>query len=1045
MKKALHKDNFMMVRKTLPRFLSIFFIVALGVAFFSGVRVTEPDMKLTADAQFDESRLMDLRVLGTMGITEKDVKAVREISGISVAEPSYSVDTICKLNDTEKVLKVMAATGRLNQIKVTEGRMPKTNGECLVDSYLMDHSDIKVGDTITVSSGTDDDIGETLKESSLKVVGVGSSSYYLSRDRGTATIGNGQISGFAVVPKENFKLDVCTDLYITVKGAAGKTAYTDDYYDIVEKAEKKIKNISDSRCEIRQREIKDEAEKEVKKAENQYKKEKKKADKKLAEAEQKLKDAKKEINAGQKEIASQKYKIYQGEKEIQKGWQSYRDGRKQLSKAEKDIKSNEKKLVKAEKELAKAKEQLKQQMQQAGAMGQIPPEMQQKFEQAEKELLRQEAVLKASKKDLAKGKNELQASKKKLNSSASLLRKKEKELKNGELKIYEAEKKLSDARKELKKGEKEYRSSKKKADRKFAKAKKKIDDARKEIDDIKMPKWYVLDRNKIQSYVEYGGDTERIGAIGEVFPVIFFLVAALVSLTTMTRMVEEQRTQIGILKALGYTGFDVAKKYGLYALLATAGGSIAGVLVGETILPKIIIEAYSMMYTGIGPVKHPFETRFALTASAASVCITLGATMFACYKELREKPAQLMRPEAPKEGKRIWLERIGILWRHLNFTWKSTLRNLFRYKKRFFMTIFGIGGCMALLLVGFGLKDSIFAISKNQYQNIMTYDASVTLEDDLSAKKEQEIASWIQKQHTIPSSTKIRSVSVDVEFDGDSKSASLFVPEDAKELSSYIRFKDRISGEKYRLSDNGIILTEKVCSLLGIKIGDTVIIKEGETKTVRAKVEHITENYMHHNIYMSKDLYQKLYGEEPEYNQILLKDKDRSEKTETDLGKGLLKQEGVASVSFISDFEKEMNDMLNNLNIVVFVLIVSAGLLAFVVLYNLNNINIAERKAELATLKVLGFYDLETAAYVYRENILLTVIGTAVGAGLGILLHRYVILTAEVDLIMFGRQILPASYLYSVLLTIGFAALINFMMFFQLRKISMVESLKSTE
>ena len=309
MKKALHKDNFMMVRKTLPRFLSIFFIVALGVAFFSGVRVTEPDMKLTADAQFDESRLMDLRVLGTMGITEKDVKAVREISGISVAEPSYSVDTICKLNDTEKVLKVMAATDRLNQIKVTESRMPKSNSECLVDSYLMDHSDIKVGDTITVSSGTDDDIEETLKESSLKVVGVGSSSYYLSRDRGTATIGNGQITGFAVVPKENFKLDVYTDLYITVKGAAGKTAYTDDYDDIVEKAEKKIKNISDSRCEIRQREIKDEAEKEVKKAENQYKKEKKKADKKLAEAEQKLKDAEKEINAGQKEIASQKYKI----------------------------------------------------------------------------------------------------------------------------------------------------------------------------------------------------------------------------------------------------------------------------------------------------------------------------------------------------------------------------------------------------------------------------------------------------------------------------------------------------------------------------------------------------------------------------------------------------------------------------------------------------------------------------------------------------------------------------------------------------------------
>lgn len=1045
MKKALHKDNFMMVRKTLPRFLSIFFIVALGVAFFSGVRVTEPDMKLTADAQFDESRLMDLRVLGTMGITDKDVKAVREISGVSVAEPSCSVDTICKLNDTEMVLKVMAATGRLNQIKVTEGRMPETNGECLIDSYLMEHSDIKVGDTITVSSGTDDDIGETLKKSELRVVGVGSSSYYLSRDRGTATIGNGQISGFAVVPKENFKLDVYTDLYITVKGAAEKTAYTDDYDNIVEKTEKKIRGISDSRCEARQKEIKDEAKKEVKKAEDIYIKEKKKADKELVKAKKKLVDAKNDINTGERETTTQETEISRGKKEIKKGWQSYNSGKKQLAKAGKEIKANEKKLARAEKQFFEAKEQLREQMQQAGAMGQIPPEMQMKFEQAKKELSREEAVLKASKKELAKGKKELKANKQKLNRSAALLRQNEKELKSGEQKIRDAREELSNARKKLEKGEKEYKSSKKKADRKFAKAKKKIGDARKEINDIKMPKWYVLDRNRIQSYVEYGGDTERIGAIGEVFPVIFFLVAALVSLTTMTRMVEEQRTQIGILKALGYTGFDVAKKYGLYALLATAGGSIAGVLVGETILPKIIIEAYSMMYTGIGPVQHPFETRFALTASTASVCITLGATIFACYKELREKPAQLMRPEAPKEGKRILLEQIGILWRHLNFTWKSTLRNLFRYKKRFFMTIFGIGGCMALLLVGFGLKDSIFAISKNQYQNIMTYDASVTLEDNLSVKKEQEIASWIQKQHTIRNSTKIHNVSVDVEFDGDRKSASLFVPEDAKELSAYIRFKDRMSGEKYRLSDSGVILTEKVCTLLGIKEGDTVTIKEGETKSVGAKVEHITENYMRHNVYMSKKLYQKLYGEKPEYNQILLKNKDRSDKTETNLGKGLLKQDGVASVSFTSDFEKEMNDMLNNLNIVVFVLIVSAGLLAFVVLYNLNNINIAERKAELATLKVLGFFDMETAAYVYRENILLTIIGTAVGAGLGILLHRYVILTAEVDLIMFGRQILPASYLYSVLLTIGFAALINFMMFFQLRKINMVESLKSTE
>ena len=510
-------------------------------------------------------------------------------------------------------------------------------------------------------------------------------------------------------------------------------------------------------------------------------------------------------------------------------------------------------------------------------------------------------------------------------------------------------------------------------------------------------------------------------------------------------MVEEQRTQIGMMKALGYSGSNIAMKYVSYALAATLTGSILGAVIGEKLLPWIIINAYKMMYTGLGKVYTPLETEYSVMAAGLAVGVVVLAVLSACYKELREKPAQLMRPVAPKEGKRILLEKIPFIWKRLSFIWKATMRNLFRYKKRFFMTIFGIGGCMALLLLGFGIKDSISAISKNQYGKIITYDFSITYKDGLSKAKKEEFFNWTKKQEHMTDLMEVSESAVTIHANGEKQDATLILPMSKKDFKGYIALKDRKKGTKYQLDDEGIILTEKAASLLGLKEGDTVKIKRSGDKQIKVKVSKITENYLQHKVYMTPNLYEKLYHKEAKATGIYCIENHISKSKMQQNGKKILAREEASALHFSSDDAKTMEDMVNNLNIVVVVLIVSAGLLAFVVLYNLNNINISERRMELATIKVLGFYDGEVGAYVYRENILLTILGTIAGVILGIFLHKYVIFTTEVDLIMFGRQIYLPSYVYSILLTIAFSVLVNFFMYFQLKKIDMVESLKSTE
>ena len=1100
--KPTHKDFYMEIRKSPGRFLSILFIVALGVAFFSGIRASEPDMRLTGDTYFDESNLMDIKALSTYGVTQDDVDAILKIDGVEHAEGAYSADFMQVVDKKQKVLHVISLQDEMNQVKLSDGQMPQKAGECLADQ----DAGYKVGDTIKLRSGTSDEVIDTLTTDTLKVVGLCSSPMYISYGRGSATIGTGTISAFVMVPEETFDMDVYTEVYVQVKGAKNEVAFTDGYDKKVEKVLDQIEDITDERAEIRKQELVNEAQEKIDEAREEL--EQGRADAaseladaaaKIADAEEQLTSGKAQITSGKKQIASAKNTLSKKESELEQAQNQYNAGLAQLQEgeaqyeaglaqyeaakpeAEAKIQSGREEIEKKKQELAEAPaklEQLKQmvagleQKQTAGIIteeeeatlkelkeNQIP-QLEYFIANGEQLIASGEAELDAAQKQLddtaatlAQTKSELDAAKASLNgvpqqlasgkaqiqSGWAEIRKQEKKLEEGAAEIAENEAKVAEAKIEYANGEEE-------AAQKIAEGEQKIADAEAKVQDIEKPTWYVYDRDTLTEYSGYGENAERLGAIGRVFPVLFFLVAALISLTSMTRMVEEQRTAIGTMKALGYSKMSIAKKYLGYALIATAGGSVLGVLIGEKILPYIIVYAYGILYQHITHILVPYQWIYAWMAAAAAIVCTMAATFFACYKELVAQPAVLMRPPAPKNGQRVFLERIKFIWKHLSFTWKSCIRNLTRYKKRFFMTVFGIGGCMGLMLVGYGIKDSCYEIAELQFRDIQMYDGSVYLKEDISDETRQNLLDYMKDDSDISHYMQTSMKNVTLVNGKNKRDTYQVVFSEPKDVKDYFDFHDRKSKEEYTLDDEGVIISEKTGKLLNAKAGDTIEIKDEENGNKKVKIAHICENYMGHYIFFTPSYYEKVYGENSEYNSIFFAgQKGDTQEDYNKIGEDILTQDGALSVSYMRDIEKQLDDMLKSLNLVIVVLIISAGMLAFVVLYNLNTVNITERQRELATLKVLGFYDLEVAEHVYRENVLLTFIGAAVGVVLGKFLHAFIIDTVEVDTAMFGRNINFSSYMYSLLFTILFSLIVNGIMYFKLKKIDMVESLKSIE
>ena len=1355
--KALRKEFWMEIRKSKSRFISILLIVALGVAFFSGIQASSPDMRYSGDAYYDESSLMDIKVVGTMGLTSDDVSSIESIDGIESAEGAWSTDVMCGEGQKQKVLHIESINDTVNKLDVQEGRLPEKSGEIFLDSTFASSNEYKVGDKVALREEGDSPV---LVTTEYTVVGTGRSPLYISFNRGNTTLGTGEVNGFGYVLPEDFDQEIYTQIYVTVHGAKGLTSYTDGYENLIAKIKDRVENIADDRCQIRLAAVKADAQEEINDAQKKLDDGKKEADEKLADAKEELdkgekdledgrqeyedgksqlEDAKTELADGKKQLEDAKTELADGKNQLEDakaqladgksqlesaknqlsssksqldtarsqlddGWSQVSaakaqlaDGQAQLDSAQKQVTSglaeleeNQKTLDENKAKLADGKAQIEAGEQQLEAAKQTLTTKQSELDQSKAEIIagqqqiestrtqlnaqkqqitdglsqvsageaqlqdgisalesakaqltelqsqleivrasynaalenpdasqeeidilaaqvsaleeqeaavsqqiqaseaqiesqrqqlaatrselesglaavedglsqlsqkeselnagreqitagqaeidagwiqiqEQENTLAASKaeieageQELEKGQKQLKAAKKKLNKAqkeidsnaetlaagqaeldanvaklndneaqyASGLEQynsgarqiaeneakltsgeqeiaeneakladgekeiadNEKKLADGEKEITDKEKKLQDAAKDLKKGEKdladgkkEYEDAKKDAEDEIAENQQKLDDAKKELEDLEMPEWMVTDREALPEYTDYGDNADRLRNIGQVFPVIFFLVAALISLTTMTRMVEEQRTQIGTLKALGYKKSAIAAKYICYAFFATLLGSVLGMLIGEKIIPYIIITAYGIMYHNVAnTISIDYQPGFALIASAASVVCTVGATLFASGKELQETPASLMRPPAPKEGKRVLLERLTFIWKHLSFSWKSTIRNLFRYKKRLIMTVFGIAGSMGLMLVGFGIQDSISDIAAIQYRELQHYDGMVIEDSDATEEEHAELFEYMKENEQIAHCNRVQMTKISAPKGSSSVSIYLFVPESLSEFAKDVTLKNRITGETYELTDEGAAISEKTASLLGLKVGDMIPLKKGD-KEYKVRVAVITENYMSHYLYMTPRVYEQTFGEKPEYENIVFTMQEDCKDDLEMAGSRILDNPGALSISYTSSLASQVDRMLSTLDAVILVLIVSAGMLAFVVLYNLNNINITERQRELATLKVLGFYDGEVSQYVLRENVILTVLGIMFGAVFGILIHRYVITTVEVDAVMFGRNIKPLSFLYSGILTSIFSIVVNGVMHFKLKTIDMVESLKSVE
>ena len=1448
--RAFRKDFIREITKNKGRFLSVFFIVLLGAAFFSGIRSAEGDMKVSADRYYDEVNYMDLKVLGTLGLTDDDLADIAKTDGVKAVYGGKTVEVLHDIGESEQVVKLIALTDSVNEPRVVKGRMPEKEDEILVDTQFLKSSGCEIGDQVTFTSGTEDPLSDSLTGDTFTIVGSATLPYYMELNRGTGSIGNGSINSFALLLPEAFTSDLYTEIYVQADGAQEEASYSDAYDETVKAVQTKIEALEDAACDRRYTAVKTEGQEKIDDAKQQ-----------VVDAEQKLADAKTELDDGAQQLADAKVTIADKEQELLDGEQTLKDkeqelldgkqtiaekeqelldgkqaiaekeqellsakatiadkeqelvsgkatlkdkeaelasgkatleakaaelesgkatlsqkaaelesgkttlnqkaaelesGKAALEAKAKELSDGKTQLAAKETELASGKTELEEKMAQLSAAKTELSQKQTELNAAKEQLSVKETELNAAKEQLSAAREELESKKEETAAGraqyeaqkaayeeqknqyetakdqlaqlggqlsdveaaqtevagqieaitaqldglteedevyASLLEQKtaleakqtelaqqlstmheqktfleqniaafeaasaeaeaqlvaaeaqitdaenqlaaadaqltekeqecaagedelaaaKEELENGEaqvtaglaqiadgeaqasayqkqledgeaqlnaakaqieegeaqieanrskleegeaqlaaaraqiadgeqqiasyqqtiqsgeaqlaegrktiadgesqladakqtisngesqiaeakqsiadgetqlaeakqtiadgesqlaeakqtiadgetqladakqeiadgkISLADAKQEIADKEKELEDGKAEYEKAKADAEPEIADAKQEIADGEKTLADLKKPTWYVWGRNKVTSTESFGQDAGRISNIGKFFPVIFFLVAALVSLTTMTRMIEEQRQQIGTLKALGYSDGVIAFKYFAYAMLSTVSGALAGVVVGEKILPWVIMNAYGMLYTGLPYYMTPLNWEQGGLAILASAACTGVATIAACYKELAAGPAELMRPEAPKNGKRIFLERIGVLWKHLNFTQKSTVRNLVRYKKRFFMTVIGIGGCMGLILVGFGLQDSITAIAKNQFVSLFTYQANAVLNSDVDESEKEALQTDLENYSGIDELLEMYCQNIELQTDKKTVDAVLEVPKELTNFNDFYAFRDRKSGEVYEFpTDGGAAISEKTATMLGVKAGDTVQLKKGDD-IVDVKISIIVENYVRHYLYLAPDLYEELFGGAPDYNQLLMKYQDTSSNYETALGEKIMTYDGVAAISFTSDLIDQIDNMLRSLDIVIVVLIVSAGLLAFVVLYNLNNINITERQRELATLKVLGFFDGEVASYVYRENMVLTLFGVIAGMGIGTFLHHCVIQTVEVDMMMFGRNVFPRSYGWSALITLAFALFVNFMMFYRLRKIDMIESLKSVE
>ena len=1050
------------------RFISIMLMALLGVGFFAGLVASGPDMRDSLDKFLDDTNTYDINIVSTLGLTNEDVDEIKKIKNTENVHGIYSKDISFKTDDKEFIFKAIEYSEKINTPILLDGKLPENNNECVVEQDFLIDSGFKIGDNIEI------DEDDELKANSFKIVGSVKSPIYVSMERGTTSLGDGTIDYYLYLNKDVFDMDYYPNIYLNVNSAKIEKITTNKYNELVENVYKDIENIKEERETQRYNNIKEEASEKLQESIDEYEKGKKEGEEELKKAKDKIEDSEKEIKNAEneletgktkakKEISNAKTEISSSENKLKKSEKEYEEGLEKYSKGVKEYNSNKSKLESSLdvlndnlKKLKDLKEEIEKQIaliedeikngnlenedklvllkNQLSDLNSNIKEIESnknkinnELSSAEKELNKTKKALDSAKKEIDNGYKELEKGKKELSSRESSLNnqfaKVEKEIEDGK-------KEIVDAKETLEKEEKKFNEEIKDAE-------KEIEDAKEDIEGIKEGKWYIFDREDDTGFSSFIDSINSMNNIATLFPIIFYLVAILISSTSMSRMVEEERGDIGTLKALGYSNLRIINKYIAYSLLSTVLGGIIGMFIGFILIPTVVWENYSIIY--YLPEFYP-KLRFSygiLGTVIAVICIT-GSTVHSAYKELKDEPSSLMRPKAPKMGKKVILEKIPFIWKRLNFSSKTTVRNVFRYKKRALMTIIGISGCTALILAGFGLRDSIKDIAEYQYGRVFEYDLVVSLN-----KEDEELVNLVKDSDIVESVSLTDSLSGSISADGIKRDTSIIVVENTEDFKNVANLRDIDSGNIIDLSNEGVLISDKLASLLEIEKGENITLTDSDNNEFEYKVLGIVENYIGHYVYINKDLYE---SKENDFNinTLFIKYKEGNNDNEA-FEEMLLDDNSVTSITVVENSLEHVRDLLKSLDLVVMILIVSSALLAFVVLYNLANVNISERVREIATLKVLGFYDKEVDNYINRESIILTCIGIVIGLIAGVFLTGFVISTCETENMRFARNILLHSYIYSILITSVFSIIVNFATHFVLKKINMVESLKSIE
>lgn len=998
MKNRILTNSTRTIKKSFPRFLSLIIMSLLGVMVFVGLLATSPDMLNTIDNYYDEKNVYDIKILSSMGLIEDDITALKNIENIKEVEGIYSTDILLSSDNSEYVVSISSIPKQINIIELVEGKLPTKENEIVVEENFITKTKYKIGDTITIDS-------DNIKTKEFKIVGTIISPLYfnqtnLSQTRGTSALGTGVVNYYSYILDTNFDVDYYTNIYVTINNAKEKITSKDDYLKLIDNITTKIDNIKETQEENRYQKIYDEASNEIDEKEQEANEELKDAKKELDSAKKKIDSSKKTLDSTKKQLSTFKSELDKAYKKLTSGKKEYEKALKANGLKEKEISSN----IKVLKENIYSLEQL------------IPT-----LDPSSQEYIRYKTQLTILKEQLT-GLQTLQSTKNQLDKGFKEYEKNKKLYDDSYSKYSKGLKQYNKGLTEYNKGYNEYKEAKKEAEDK-------IKEAREELNTIEKTIWYIFDRSDDQTYSTYIGQTKSIKSLATVFPLVFYAVAILVSLISMNRMVEDDRGEIGTLKSLGFTNKEIITKYLLFSLIATLIGGIIGIALGLTAIPYLIFVIYKILFVlpnfhiGLNPLMSIGGIVIAI------ICIC-GATLITAYKVLKGKPAELMRPKAPVAGKKILLEKISFIWHKLNFSNKITIRNIFRYKKRVLVTIVGICGCTALMLCGFGIKDSIVDITNMQFIDTFKYDETVYTNDLDINEVDQIFNNDKIKEYILAEQI---TATID-------KSKVTMIAIDSSDFNKIFNVKDLETNKQKTLTKNSIMITDKLAELQGLTIGDTITILDGDAKEYKLKITDIVKNYIEHYIYIDKSQL-----EEFNPNTVFLNTNNITEKAQDELSKELLKNDCIINVIHTETLMDSTSDMVKSLDLIIAVLVVLAAALSFVVLYNLSNINITERKREIATLKVLGFYNKEVDNYITRENMILTLLGIIPGFVLGYFLTFITIGTVEMENTRFIRDITLQSYLYSAIISIVFTLIVNFVTHFSLKKIDMIESLKSVE